>query len=291
MLPALVILHWIVVVFAQGSSSAYKILVLSPITAPSHTDVVQPLVRALADRGHSITYWSGLKGRPQVSNNNNFRILYSPALDRINSEYEIGLHDTHFPLLFDFPVRMENYCAAIYQDPVFHQLMTKSNDERYDLVIIEGLFNDCVLPLVPVFDVPFIYVNSFAPTPPWLLDAVGSPLAHSPNSGFGFTGEVNFWQRTFNIVSGLVAVYFRHWFVVPVVDRVASKMLSMGDGNVTSVEEIEDRYLSLVMTNTHFSIDYNLQTSDAIVHIGGIHCVPPMPLPSVRTVFQVKIPS
>ncbi len=260
---------------------ASNILVLSPLTAPSHSNFFKPVVKALADRGHFVTYWNGLESgiKTQNKSSSNLRLLYSPDLESLNRNYGVGFQDrgSPFRLFFDIPSRLAKYCAAVYQDPVFHELL--HSKERYDLIIVEGMLNDCVLPLVPMFDVPFIYMNGIAPTP-WLLDAVGSPLAldHFPNPGFSFPDEMNLWQRTFNALSGLMAVYFRHWFVVPVVDRMAAKML--GD-NLTSVEEIERRYLSLLITNTHFSINYQLPTSSAVIQAGGLHCVPAKPLPEV----------
>ena len=74
---------------------------------------------------------------------------------------------------------------------------------QFDLVIADGVFNDCVLPLIGALDAPFVYLNCFAPTP-WLLDAVGSPLALAtfPHPAFNFRGEMNWWQRTVNTLVG-----------------------------------------------------------------------------------------
>ncbi|EFX67070.1 hypothetical protein DAPPUDRAFT_262158 [Daphnia pulex] len=38
------------------SGAAHNILVLTPITTPSHSNVFEPLVAQLADRGHFVTY-------------------------------------------------------------------------------------------------------------------------------------------------------------------------------------------------------------------------------------------
>nr|CAH0105632.1 unnamed protein product [Daphnia galeata] len=61
------------------------------------------------------------------------------------------------------------------------------------------------------------------------------------------------------------------------VDRVAANVLGME--NLTSVLEIENRFLSLLMTNTHFSINYEYPTPPAVVQVGGLHCVPSKHLP------------
>ena len=191
----------------QSVSAAYNILILSPITTPSHTNILKPLVMALADeRGHSVTYWNGLKP-PSTFNSttNNLRVLHSPKLAEINSDHQIGFNDRNsaFRLFFDIPKRMKIYCTAVYQDPVFHQLMNNTMRERYDLIVIEGVFNECSLLLAKALDLPFIYFNCFLP-PTWLLDAIGSPLAseYFPHPGLSYTDEINIWQRTFNLSTG-----------------------------------------------------------------------------------------
>ncbi len=162
-----------------------------------------------------------------------------------------------------------------------------SKEGAYDLVVVDGVLNDCVLPLIGVLRVPFIYHNCFAPTP-WILAAVGSPLAlhQFPNPGFSFTDEMTFYQRTLNSLSSVLGLVFRNRIILAVVDRVAYRMTN--HSMTTPVKEIEDRYLSLVMTNIHHSINYHLPTSAAVVQIGGIHCVPAKPLPEVNlTILNV----
>lgn len=275
----------IVILLALSSSktaNGSNILFLSPFTAPSHSNFFRPVVNVLANRGHSVTFWNGLKPQNESALRNrnqkiNLRLLYSPQLEKFNLDHQVKFHDRNnqFHLFFNMANRLEIFCKAIYQDPIFHQLM--NTKERYDLIIVEAILNDCVLPLIRILDAPFIYMNGIAPTP-WLLDILGSPLAldHFPNPGLSFTDEMNLFQRTFNTISSLVILYFRHWFMTSVVDRVARDML--GD-NLTTIDEIESRYLSLLITNTHFSINYQLPTSSAVIEAVGLHCGPPEPLP------------
>ncbi|XP_032786301.2 UDP-glycosyltransferase UGT5 [Daphnia magna] len=259
------------------AATPYKILVLTPITSASHTNVFNPLVEALAERGHDVTHWNGLE-IASTSNSSNLRRLYSPNLAKINQEHNVNFNDRDSPLrlLFRVPKTVARYCRAIHEDTIFLQLMN-AKDEGYDLIIAEGFFNDCTLLLAELFDVPFIYLNCFVP-PPWLQFAIGTPFAfdHFPHLGLSFRDKMNFWQRTLNTVTGFLLVAFHHWYVVPIIDQASSRLL--GADNATSILEIEDRYLSLLLTNTHFSINYLMPTSPAVVQVGGMHCVPPKPL-------------
>ena len=277
MLISFVVKCIVIAFMAVYSVAAYNILVLTPVTSPSHSNVFKPLVAGLSERGHFVTYWNGLLQPDKLSltlnntatNSSNLRLLASPNLAKINSQHQIDFsdRDSPFRLLFRMRTVMENYCKAIYEDPVFHQLM--NSKEQFDLIIVDGFGNDCTLLLAQVFDAPFIYLNCFSPTP-WLLYAIGSPLAadHFPNPA-GIRDRMNLWQRTYNTLTSVGGLYFHRWYVMSMMDRVASQVL--GKNNLTSVVDIKSRYLSLLMTNTHFSINFQLPTSPAVVEVGGIH--------------------
>ena len=279
------------IIFYFSETVAHRILVLNPITSPSHSNVFKPLVAELVDRGHFVTHWNGLlqsssvvDGNKTATNSSNLRLLASPNLARINSQHQIDFsdRDSPFRLLFRIQSTMGSYCKVIYEDPVFHQLM--NSKEQFDLIIVDGFGNDCTLLLAQVFDAPFIYLNCFSPTP-WLLYAIGSPLSldHFPNPA-GIRDKMNFWQRIFNTVTSVFAVYYHRLLVLPIIDRVAYQVL--GVNNFTSVTEIENRYLSLLMTNTHFSINFQLPTSPAVVEVGGLHLSgTPKEIPKVENII------
>lgn len=140
--------------------------------------------------------------------------------------------------------------------------------------------NDCVLPLVHFLDKPLVYMNVISPMP-WLLDTLGTPLSldHFPVPGCEFSDQMNLWQRVANTLVGLMGYYYRQWFMASTVDRVARRMLA--DPAIPSVVEIEHKYLSMLITNTHLSINYQLPINAAVVEAGGLHCVASKPLSQV----------
>ena len=264
-----------------------NILVLSPYTFPSHSNFVRPVVKELASRGHTVTYWNGLK--PAINDKSlkhNLRQLYSPVLGEFNSDHKVTFNDRgqQFSLLFTLYDRTVNICQMVYNDPIFHQLMT--TDEQFDLVIVEGFLNECVLPLVHKLEAPLVYISSLAPIP-WILEAIGSPLAfdHFPLPTFSFTDRMDFLQRAVNAISGLFALYFRNLVLVPTVDRLASQMLT--NVSLPSVRAIEQESLSLLITNIHSSMNYQLPMTPNIIEAGGLHCVPSKPLPKVKFVISI----
>jgi glucuronosyltransferase len=163
--------------------------------------------------------------------------------------------------------------------------------QHFDLIVVDGVLNECVLPLVHRFQAPLIYMNGFQASP-WLLDAVGAPLAsdHYPNPAFSFPQQMNLWQRTLNLLSNVFIVYYRNWFIMSTVDGIYDRHLqhetvpnnrsSLSLPSMPSVRDIEQRHLSLVITNTHLSLNYQHPKVAAMIEAGALHCRPSKPLPN-----------
>ena len=136
--------------YSSGETRKSNILVLSPFTMPSHSNFIRPVVEELAKRGHTVTYWNGLK--PAINDKSlNLRQLYSESLGEFNSDQRVSFADTgkQLSLFLSIYGRLVNICRLVYEDPIFHQLM--NTEEKFYLVIVEGLvsqrvqfLNECV---------------------------------------------------------------------------------------------------------------------------------------------------
>ena len=272
-------LLWLIagVTFAIGSVSAANILFLSPFTSYSHTHFFHYTIKALAGRGHTITHWNGLKPREDIANVTH---LHSAALQKLNSRHEIGFDSNHpIQLMLTLPDRLTSVCKACYREPIFHQLI--SSREHFDLIVIEAFMNECMLPLVAHFNAPFIYMSGLPPLP-WILDSTCSPMSFQqfPALATDFTEEMTLPQRIVNVFLNVMVVYYRNWFVLPRVDQVASDAWINSSIPLPRIKEIEND-ISLFITNSHPAINYQYFKSALIVEAGGLHLVPPEPLPQV----------
>lgn len=277
----------LLVLVSCQNSEGFDILFLAPVTAPSHTNFFTPIIRELALRGHSVTYWNGRRsyGGLEGVGDNVRRLNSSSQLVNINDDHGIKFEDRgrNIALFFDFHRRLKHLCNVIYREPVFIQLMAEA--PQFDLVVMDGVLNECILPLVGRIKTPMVYMNAFPPTP-WLLDAIGAPQSfhHFPNTGLSFTDHMNLWERVLNTLFGLTMIYFRKLVLFPSVDFMAKRLLQ--DVPEATVEEIEDRHLSLIIANADFAINYPLALPPTVVYAGGLHCVSSKPLPQVQ--IQVK---
>ena len=182
-----------------------------------------------------------------------------------------------------FYERTVNYCTAIYQDDIFLGLMRTK--QKFDLIVVEGVLNECVLPLVQIHKAPLIYMVGITP-PPWLLDSIGSPQAfdHFPNPAFSYTDEMSLLQRMTNAISGIFGLYFRQLVLMSKVDQLIAQFRLYEEMNMTSsstMRQVEQEQLSLLISNTNPIINYELPKTPAIIEAGGLHCVPSKPLPKV----------
>lgn len=77
--------RWMVIMASVLSwCGASNVLVLTPVTSHSHTNFFVPVVEALGNRGHSVTYWTGLKPRRPMAN---VTQLYSVQLHQHNRSH------------------------------------------------------------------------------------------------------------------------------------------------------------------------------------------------------------
>lgn len=268
---------WLIAGLAVELTSAANILFLSPFTSYSHTHFLFYTLKALAGRGHTITYWNGLKPREDIANVTH---LHSATLQKINSRHDIGF-DTNHPiqLMLTLPDRLTSVCKAVYREPVFHSLLTSR--EHFDLIVIEAFMNDCMLPLVAHFRAPFIYMTGLPPLP-WMLDATCSPMSFQqfPALATDYTEEMNLPQRIVNVFLNFLVIYYRNWFILPRVDQAAADVWINASVPLPTIKEIETQ-ISLFITNSHPTINYQYFKSAMVVEAGGLHLVSPKPLPQV----------
>lgn len=103
---------------------------------------------------------------------------------------------------------------------------------------------------------------------PWLNAIIANPpnFAFMPNNFLDYAPPMNFWQRLWNTVySGFNTAYFR--YLTQDQDKIMKKYL--GD-NTPSLAEIESN-VSLVLVNTHISLNGGRPITSALVEVAGLH--------------------
>jgi len=133
----------------QLACEGSHILFMTPFTAPSHSSFFKPVIWELAKRGHTITYWSGLRPPLPTKNINGtdeieqrIRHLFSKSLsERFNFDQhgiDWNVVDHPFKLLFTLSDRLAQTCTAMYQDPIFNMIRNSTGNE-FDLIVVDAV--------------------------------------------------------------------------------------------------------------------------------------------------------
>ncbi|KAG8272888.1 UDP-glucuronosyltransferase 1-1 [Homalodisca vitripennis] len=259
-----------------GNALCSDILAVFPHTGKSHFAVFEPLVVALAARGHRVTVMSfypqstavenytdiSLVGLvPQRVNNIQFDQVQSPVRNYITMS-RMGIE----------------ICEKILQYRPVKELL--DSDAKFDLVIVELFYSDCLLSLVHKYDVPYIGVAA-ANTYPEKDSRVGTPTetAYVSHPNLPLDSNMCFSQRLWNAAYTAFAYMARVYFTAQeerTVNQLMREEVSLG--RVASD-------VSLLLANIHHSIVNARPLVAGHVEVGGIHIHPARP---VREIVELQ---
>ena len=258
------------------SSEAARIFFMIPLTTASEKNVFVPLIDALAKKGHDVTVASVKKSKYESKTIKEFIPL--PNIDEFMGDFSKPLEGrsegimmwlTFSPELFEAPS-----CEKVYNDANFKRAI----NEKYDLVVVNSYFQYCFTPILHKLGAPFVVVSSSAPRN-GVAAATGGvlPASFVPNPLIPMTADMNFGQRTLNFLFDTYWRLYEIYSYSSMGDKLAAKYLGEGLPRAVDVE----KNASLVLTNSHFVLNWPVPALPDMVEVGGMHCVPPKPLPKV----------
>ncbi|XP_054285629.1 UDP-glycosyltransferase UGT5-like isoform X1 [Macrosteles quadrilineatus] len=268
-----VLLALALVALSQPSSPS-RILAVFPTVSKSHFDVFQPLLLALAKRGHDVTVVNSF---PQPSVVGNYTDISLRDFKRIFFNDITFTMFPHTPATF-----VDNHMFLISEIPETERAFTHpdvkgllESDKHFDLVITELWNSDVFLGFGHKFKAPIIAMSSCTILP-WGNARFGNPdnPAYVPNAFSPKMGALNFWQRVYNTYQLLSSKFLYRFVYNPRSERIAQKMF----GDSLPPLEVLARNTSLLMVNTHHALHGPRPLSPQVVEIGGIHVKEPKPL-------------
>ncbi|KAL3266340.1 hypothetical protein HHI36_010518 [Cryptolaemus montrouzieri] len=249
---------------------SYRILGLFPYPGKSHMHVILPLMKELSRRGHDVTVLSqfpsdekplrykdlSLKGSVpillEVEETNNLNPIISRILFMYFDVIEMGYIADH-------------YCEAAFRTKVVKNLF--SSNETFDLIIHEPFTSDCLLSLNEKMKAPIVGITTSVMLA-WNNERFGNPdnPSYIPTLFMDYSDKMSFFQRVENTLTSLGHnIWFRkkqrdHDLIVR--KHLGSKIASLNTlGN----------NMSLMLVNTHFSLNFARPFTPNIIEIGGLH--------------------
>lgn len=165
------------IVFFNVSCSVFgaNILVIVPCPSRSHLDAFEPLMVALADRGHQLWVASNFPQRVIISNYTNVDIsgTMPDVQNRIPFVARDLCTDHYFSLYHNLRFMFENVknSARILKLVTVRKLLTVNT--KFDVVFVESFSNDAFVGFAYKFNAPLISLTPSVPFP-WHSDRTGS---------------------------------------------------------------------------------------------------------------------
>jgi glucuronosyltransferase len=174
----------------------------------------------------------------------------------------------------------EALCHKVLQEESIQKLI-HSTDLHFDVVIVEAFVSECFLGFAHKFQAPIIQVCPYGGGN-FMANWVGipNPYSYVPDEFIEYTDKMNFWERTHNTIVCLLKHVGRQLIHLPKQNAAMQKYFNLTD-NLPPVWELEHK-TSLVLLNTHYSLDYPKPLIPNYVQVGGMHVKPPKKLPQVR---------
>jgi glucuronosyltransferase len=262
---------------------AARILAVFQHNAESHFIMFETLLKALAARGHNVVVASHFPQRTPVENYTDISIFGFSV--RFNNSLNITKVAKGDNVLFPFLLINNSVetCKMVLEHRNVETLL--KSEEKFDLIINEIFGSDCFLGFVHKFKAPHISLMSSVPFP-WSNDRTANPdhPAYVPNYFAQYTDRLTFWERLQNTVQTEMIKWVYYYFSELPMHRIASQYFG---NDLPALSDIA-RNVSLVLVNTHFSVNYPRPTVPVVVEVGGLHIQSPSELPQVCTLQIVS---
>ena len=239
------------------------------------------MVEALADKGHHVTVVTPFSSSGNVNDNIEEIVLSDNDPETLVLDWFEIQNMNVFSKVSTITSRLNQHMQRAFEnlmaDARFQQIY---NSEDVDLIIVDAILNEMVLPVVEYMNRPFIYYSTTYGTPMTVAAmSIATEYASVPSlSGFKVPdGKMEFLDRLTNMLSSELNVLLRNSFLPPVISRITQKYFP----NARSILEIE-REASLCLMNYHPVTAWSRPLPLNVIPIPALHVRPGKALPEVR---------
>ncbi|XP_074930253.1 UDP-glucuronosyltransferase 2B15 [Cottoperca gobio] len=272
-----------------------KILVV-PVDG-SHWINMEVILQELHDRGHDITV---LRSAKSWYINSNSSIYTSINITMLEDESDMNYYNTMLLNVMERR-RVPTFIRTFYQqhlitsmlaqgheilaratatmldDPIF---MKKMQDAKFDIILTDpaltiGVFLGSYLKLPMVFNVRWINSGEGH------LTIAPSPVSYVPVSGSELHDQMDFLDRTKNMLHYFYSFIEQHFIINPAYSDVLQRHFPPGT-DLISLELAADMWL----VRTDFVFEFPRPTMPNVVYIGGFQCQKSHPLPVELEAFM-----
>ncbi|KAH8282511.1 hypothetical protein KR054_008102 [Drosophila jambulina] len=270
--------------------STARILFMGPFPAPSHWLWLEHFQRDLLRQGHQVT---SVNNHPTKQPHENLtEVIISPSFDIPKHFPKKNIFSMNF--VSDFR-NLEMWWTVgllttehALRDAGVRKLI-ESQDDHYDLVILEQFFHEAFLMFGKKFNCPVVTIGTMGYADN-IDHAMGilTPWSVIPHLILSHTDRMTFSQRAYNAYLSLYDAVMRRWYYLPKMQEMAEKYFGGAiKGPLPHVHDLE-RNISLVLINAHRSVDLPRPSMPGLIDVGGAHIQPAKKLPADLQSFLDK---
>ncbi|XP_056641411.1 UDP-glycosyltransferase UGT5-like isoform X1 [Diorhabda sublineata] len=271
-------LSFLIIISSLKICHSAKILGVFMVAAKSHYSLGNSLLRGLADGGHNVTMISPYEDTLPTKNGSyrsivltGFAERYEAFMKQINPFEHERTNDFTFFLKFQevVYVGMERVLSHHNVQDLIH------SNETFDVVIVEQFSTEAFKALAHHFKAHLVIFSSIAADSK-INYVVGNPtmLSYTPQVDTTFSKSMNFFQRIYNTLLYLFEAAVTHWHWLPRQDDLVKRYFP----KAPSIFELNYN-VSLILINSHESLQQPVPLVPNIIPIGGFHIKKPKKLP------------
>ncbi|XP_050505874.1 UDP-glycosyltransferase UGT5-like [Diabrotica virgifera virgifera] len=260
----------------------YKILGVFPFGAPSHYFLGNELIKGLASAGHDVTMITVFEEKNPPKNGSYRQVILDGVLEEQQVIFKDVTNLSKKQSAFTNPLHMLTMFNTIgykvSEMVLSHSKMQTlmKSDEKFDIVITTQFAIEAVKALAPHFNAHLVLFNNHAANN-WMNHFVGNPTLPSlnPNIVLGYPELMSFQQRLVNTLLSAATYMNYNILQYPEQNELVHKYISK-DLELPAVQY----NVSLVLSNSHSSLNKPAASVPCMKEIAGFHVKPPKPLPA-----------
>ncbi|XP_072383365.1 UDP-glycosyltransferase UGT5-like [Diabrotica undecimpunctata] len=263
-----------VIFFFSPVTNAYKVLFVFPMPARSHFNLGTTLAKQLVAAGHDITMVAFFEEKSPPLGGTYTNVVLN---DIVSIKEDFNFFDLQHVLpevaIYSAYQSGHMLSKAVLEHKKIKKLL--DSDQKFDAIIIEQFCNDALKVLGWYFDAPVILLSTVGANF-WVNPLVGNPnpISYIPDLHLDFTENMTFLQRFRNMLTTLSHIITQQVSYYPAQQEIVRQNFP----GSPSLEELIAN-VSLVLLNTHESINQPVPLVPNMINVGGMHIMPGAELP------------
>ncbi|XP_071573107.1 UDP-glycosyltransferase UGT5-like isoform X1 [Temnothorax nylanderi] len=258
------------------SSKPLSILLLQSLPSTSHHIWATNLVKGLLREGHHVHAVSTLETKVEGKLAQNLTYAVFEGLMNSSDEYE-DYGPAQWEKYNAFHMAYGTYQWAIYgcdrviKTNAAKELLEMIKTVKFDVIVQDVTLHQCLYGLWKVAKgkppiVGFIPLGAA----PWLKDYIGGPSYSTvrPYASSDIAKPVGLWQRTWNTLYFIADDFMRHYYFLPIVQRLAEEYIGH---SIQPLHEIEKDSISIVLINSYCAFEPGIPLPPNALETGGLH--------------------